>query len=106
MNKLKERWGVNSTWDVIMILVVFSVTGSAASWLSDPVTAWFGISKETMSSWIYWPARILILFPIYQVLLVLFGYLFGQFTFFWTFEKKMINRLGLGFLLKEEKDDK
>ncbi len=102
MEKLKERWGVTSTFQVIMILVVFSVTGSAAAWLSKPVTAWLGISKETMSLWIYWPTRILVLFPIYQVLLVFFGYLFGQFTFFWNFEKKMIKRLGLGFLLKED----
>ena len=102
MKKLKERWGIESTFQIIIILVVFSITGSISAWLSKPVTAWLGISKETMSLWIYWPTRIMILFPIYQVLLVFFGYIFGQFTFFWTFEKKMIKRLGLGFLLKEE----
>ncbi|MGB5647230.1 MAG: DUF6787 family protein, partial [Muriicola sp.] len=32
--------------------------------------------------------------------LVLFGWLFGQFRFFWNFEKKMLHRIGLGFLLK------
>lgn len=105
MNKLKERWGVNSTLDIIMILVVFSVTGSASAWLSAPVMEWLSISKESMSLWVYWPIRIVVLFPIYQVLLVFFGYVFGQFTFFWTFEKKMIRRLGLGFLLNEETEE-
>jgi len=29
------------------------------------------------------------------------GWLFGQFKFFWAFEKKFLNRLGLGFLFKK-----
>ncbi|MEO2052565.1 MAG: DUF6787 family protein, partial [Allomuricauda sp.] len=28
------------------------------------------------------------------------GSLLGQFRFFWAFEKKMLNRIGLGFLIK------
>jgi hypothetical protein len=27
--------------------------------------------------------------------------LFGQFKFFWAFEKKMLKRLGLGFLFND-----
>jgi hypothetical protein len=34
------------------------------------------------------------------MLLVVFGWVFGQFTFFWGFEKKMLKRLGLGFFFK------
>ncbi|MEL0308655.1 MAG: DUF6787 family protein, partial [Flavobacteriaceae bacterium] len=43
----------------------------------------------------YWPLRIILIFPLYQVLLVLFGWIFGQFKFFWAFEKKMLKRLGI-----------
>ena len=101
MNKLKERWGLSSNFQVIVVFIVFAITGSTAAYLSKPVTAWLNISKESMSLWAYWPLRILVLFPIYQVMLVVFGFLFGQFTFFWNFEKKMLKRLGLGFLIKE-----
>ena len=52
-----------------------------------------------MSLWIYWPIRIVILFPIYQVMLVVIGALFGQFNFFWNFEKKMLNRMKLDFIV-------
>jgi hypothetical protein len=41
---------------------------------------------------------LVLIFPFYQVLLVFIGFLFGQFTFFWNFEKKMLNRMKLGFI--------
>ena len=51
-----------------------------------------------MSLWLYWPIRLIIIFPIYQVMLVLIGELFVQFKFFWEFEKKMLDRMKLGFI--------
>lgn len=105
MEKLKQRWGVDSNFQIILILIVFSVTGSAAVFLAKPILNSIGLVRESFSdAWwggvIYVALRILVIFPIYQFLLVLFGWLFGQFKFFWNFEKKMISRLGLGFLLK------
>lgn len=100
MKKLKERWNVESNTQLYIIFLVFAITGSSSAKLAAPVTEFFGISKE-MGWYVYWPFRILIIFPIYQVLLVFFGWIFGQFNFFWTFEKKMLRNLGLGFLIKE-----
>ncbi|CAM4264139.1 DUF6787 family protein [Zobellia nedashkovskayae] len=100
MKKLKQRWGIDSNLQLAVIFLVFAITGSTATKLAAPVTAFIGLDSETTNAWIYWTFRILLIFPIYQVLLVAFGWLFGQFQFFWNFEKKMINRLGLGFLLK------
>jgi len=99
MEKLKQRWGIESNFQIIVIFVVFAVTGSAATKVAGPVTELIGLDKETTNAWFYWIIRILLIFPIYQVLLVAFGWLFGQFKFFWNFEKKMLRRLGLGFLL-------
>ena len=99
MRKLKERWNISSNWQLFIILLVFALTGSSAAKFAAPVTEAFGITKE-MGLFIYWPFRILIIFPIYQVLLVFMGWLFGEFTFFWKFEKKMLLRTGLGFLIK------
>ena len=100
MKKLKQRWGIDSNLQLAVIFLVFAVTGSTATKLAAPVTTFVGLDIETTNAWIWWTFRILLIFPIYQVLLVAFGWLFGQFQFFWNFEKKMINRLGLGFLLK------
>ena len=97
MNNLKKRWNIQSNFQLIIIFIVFAITGSTASYLSKPVTTFLGVTKENIS-WLYWPFRLLIIFPVYQVLLVLIGAIFGQFTFFWNFEKKMLDRMKLGFI--------
>ncbi len=99
MKKLKQRWGLTSNWQVVAIIIVFSLNGSFATWVAKPVTEFFGLSAETTEPYIlYLMLRILLIFPIYQITLPLVGWLFGQFKFFWAFEKKMIYRLGLGKL--------
>lgn len=104
MGSFKERWNIKSNWQVFVILVVFAVTGSTAAYLSKPVLELFGIVKGDVSNWIYYPLYIILIFPIYQVLLVSFGFIFGQFAFFWAFEKKMLRSMGLGFLVPEKKN--
>jgi len=96
MNKLKMRWGVTSNWQLVIIFIVFAITGSTAAKFAAPLTEMIGVTRE-MGGWIYWPVRILIIFPIYQVLLVFFGWLFGEFSFFWQFVKRMFAIFGLKF---------
>lgn len=100
MKKLKERWNIESNWRLTVIFIVFSITGSSAAKFAGPITAFLGISKE-LDWYVYWPIRIIIIFPVYQLLLVFFGWLFGEFEFFWRFEKKMLRSMKLGFLIKE-----
>lgn len=102
MEKLKERWGITSNIQIIFILIVFAINGSFAAWVAEPVTNFIGLTKTSVSGWVYWPLRILLIFPIYQLTLPVVGFLFGQFKFFWSFEKKFLSRVGLGFLFKKE----
>lgn len=97
--KLSNKWVVTYRWEMIAIFIVFAVTGSISGKLAAPLTELIGLKYDVVSGWIYWTARILLIFPIYQILLVFFGWLFGQFKFFWNFEKKMLKRMGLGFLI-------
>ncbi|NER16743.1 DUF6787 family protein [Spongiivirga citrea] len=101
MEKLKQRWGIDSNWQIVVIFIVFAITGSSAAKLAEPLTNFIGLDQESTNGFIYWTARILLIFPIYQILLVAFGWLFGQFQFFWGFEKKMLKRLGFGFLFRD-----
>lgn len=105
MKKLKQRWGLDSNFQVFIILVVFALTGSSSVKLAQPILDFFGFTRNIFpEDWhygfLYWTIRILIIFPLYQLLLIAFGWIFGQFRFFWAFEKKMLERMGLGFLLK------
>jgi hypothetical protein len=100
MEKLKQRWGVQSNLQLTIIFIVFAITGSASAMVSKPVCLWLGITKEDFG-FLFTPIRLILIFPLYQVLLVSIGFLFGQFAFFWKFEKKLLRKLGLGFLFKE-----
>nr|WP_299381995.1 DUF6787 family protein [Allomuricauda sp.] len=96
--KLSTKWIVAQRWEMIAIFIVFAITGSFSGKLAAPLTEWLGLQQSQVAGWIYWTARILLIFPVYQVLLIIFGWLFGQYKFFWNFEKKMLKRMGLGFL--------
>ncbi|MFD0993635.1 DUF6787 family protein [Tenacibaculum geojense] len=101
MEKLKQKWGLTSNWDLTAVLIVFAINGSFSAWVAKPITAFFGLSPETMNPWLYYPLRILLVFPIYQTTLPIVGWLFGKFNFFWEFEKKFLKLIGLGFLFKK-----
>jgi hypothetical protein len=101
MKKLKKRWGIESNLQLAIIFIVFAITGSTSAWVSKPVCLWLGIVEEDFGNW-FILIRLLIIFPLYQLLLVLIGTIFGQFKFFWNFEKKMLKSMGLGFLFREK----
>jgi hypothetical protein len=101
MKKLKERWGIETNFQLTIVIIVFAITGSASAWLSRPLCLWLGLNPENLGFW-YTPIRLLLIFPIYQILLVLLGFLFGQFSFFWNFEKKILKRMGFGFLFDKK----
>lgn len=100
--KLENKWVVNQRWEIIRIFIVFAVTGSSSLVVSRPIIAFIGITKENLNVVVYWILFIIVSLICYQVLLVVFGWLFGQFRFFWAFEKKMLSRFGLGKLFGEK----
>ena len=99
MGNFKNRWNIKSNWQVFVIILVFAITGSAAAMISKPILHGLGITKETHHILLYALLYVVIIFPIYQILLVSIGFLFGQFKFFWSFEKKMLRSLKLGFFV-------
>lgn len=100
-SKLENKWKVTYRWELITIFIVFALTGSSSVFVGRPLIKFIGITKENLNPIVYWFLYIIIGLIFYQILLVCFGWLFGQFQFFWNFEKKMIRRLGLGRFLNE-----
>lgn len=98
MKQLKKRWGVSSKVQLTIIFIVFAITGSASTLLTKPLLSIFGVTYNNTPLFWFITLKILLLFPVYQVLLVAIGSIFGQHTFFWNFEKKMLQRLKLGKL--------
>lgn len=47
-----------------------------------------------------------LILPVYQVFLLAYGFIFGQFAFFLEFEKKFLRRVKSWFTSKKEINDK
>lgn len=92
LNKLKLRWGIESNWQVVVILVVFSCTGFTAVFARRFVFDLLGIVEQD-PFWLKSIVWLVTIFPIYNIFLLLYGALFGQFDFFWSFFKKMMYRM-------------
>ena len=93
--KLEKKWILTYKWEMIRVFMVFAVTGSSSVFVGKPIIKLLGITKENLSPALYWVLYIFIGIVFYQILLVVIGWIFGQFDFFWNFEKKMLRRFGL-----------
>lgn len=90
--KLKKRWKIESNFQLAIILIVFSITGSSMMFVREPAFNILGVTPDT-AFWIKALLYVAIVFPSYQIALLFFGTIFGQFRFFWEFEKKMLRRM-------------
>lgn len=93
--KLEKKWILDYKWEMIRVFMVFAFTGTSSLYIGRPIMILMGITKENLNPILYWFLFITIGLVFYQILLVTFGWLFGQFKFFWEFEKKMLGRFGL-----------
>jgi len=90
INKLQERWGVSAS-QVFIILIVFACTGFTVMFLKKPIVAFFvgDGEKSVLFSVIYY----ILILPVYNIILLCYGTIFGQFNFFWNFERRMFRRM-------------
>jgi hypothetical protein len=90
IEKLKSRWKVKNAWQVIIILVVFACTGFTVLFIKRPLLTFLAGDEgnSTLGTILYY----ILILPFYNLLLLGYGFLFGQFSFFWDFEKRMLER--------------
>ena len=86
---------VDSTLQLIVVFMVFSVTGLGAIYIARPCMELVGLERGNMHGLIFWPIRILFMTIAYQIMLVIFGTLAGQRLYFWQVEKRMLKRFGI-----------
>ena len=93
-NKLIKIFKVKDFNQLIIIFIVFGITGSLSVVLGKYVL--INIFGESfLNNDFYWFLRLILIFPIYQVLLIIIGALFGQFKYFWEIEKKILIKMKL-----------
>ena|SRR5690606_2253946 len=93
LEKLQSKWNLNSLGQVILVLIVFACTGMTVLFIKEPIFDLLGISMENGG---FWKTLLYLLFvlPIYQAFLLIYGFIFGQFNFFWEKEKQFIQKVG------------
>src|SRR5665647_308045 len=91
LNRLKKHWKVNNK-KLFLIFCTFAITGILTAWLSKEVTDWLFLEKYGLA---WWSSKILVLFFGYQFIILMVGFTFGMFSFFWKYEKKILKRFGL-----------
>ena len=84
MEKLRNIFKVTSTYQLIIVFIVFGITGSLSLFVSDYILDILELENLIIS--------IFMVLIMYQVLLIIIGTLFGEFKYFWAMEKKILSR--------------
>lgn len=92
LQKLQAKWKLNSLFQVVLVLIVFALTGFTILFIKKPIFDFLGVSMERGGFWktiLYF----LLVLPLYQIILLMWGFVFGQFRFFWEKEVQFLKRI-------------
>jgi hypothetical protein len=95
IDKLKQKWNLENAWQVVIILIVFACTGFTVLFIKKPLLNL--LAGKQGDTWTATVLYYLLILPVYNVLLLAYGFLFGQFRFFWEFERRFMKRIGSWF---------
>src|SRR5689334_6359186 len=88
--RLKQRWNIPNTWETVLVLLIFACTGTTVFLIKKPLLRFFmGNESAVWASVLYY----ILILPIYNLLLLCYGFIFGRFEFFWNFEKRFFKRI-------------
>ncbi|MFC5626450.1 DUF6787 family protein [Algoriphagus winogradskyi] len=91
LQRLQSKWKLDSLLQVVLVLVVFACTGFTILFIKNPILDFFGVEKGGFVNTLLY---LLLVLPLYQILLLIYGFIFGQFRFFWEKEKQIFRRIG------------
>ena len=74
----------------MLVLLAFACTGFTILFLKRPLLGWLAGEQgdSTLATILYY----LFILPVYNIVLLGYGFLLGQFQFFWEFEKRFMER--------------
>jgi len=100
LKKLEKHWIVDQKWKIIKLFMIFGITGTTSLFVTTPIFNAIGLTKEnfgdnTFYVILYYVIKFFAILPFYKILLLIFGWIFGEFEFYITFVKKFFNRFML-----------
>ena len=91
INSLINFFGANSKVHLFKIFIIFGLAGSLSVFLSDPLLQLVSIENFISNKFFYWLIRLILIFPIYQFVLIFLALVFGEFGYFKKIFTKFIN---------------
>jgi hypothetical protein len=101
LQRLQSKWQLKSLTQVLLVLLVFACTGTTILLIKNPLLAFFGIKRGGGQGALNTLLYLLLVLPLYQIMLLAYGFVFGQFQFFWEKEKQLLKRMGDIFIRKK-----
>ncbi|WP_026955921.1 DUF6787 family protein [Algoriphagus vanfongensis] len=98
LKRLQTKWKLESLFQVVLVLIVFACTGFTILFIKNPILDFFGVEKGGFVNTVLY---LLLVLPLYQIFLLIYGFIFGQFQFFWEKEKQIFRRIGSLFTKKK-----
>ena len=95
LNKLVKKFNAKSNKHLLIIFTIFALSGSGSLFISSPILSAINLDDLIKFYPLYVLVRIIIIIPIYQLMLIIIATIFGEFNYFWKFEKKFLQRLKL-----------
>lgn len=93
LQRLQTKWKLDSLLQVVLVLVVFACTGFTILFVKNPILNFFGIERGGGQGFINTVLYLILILPLYQIFLLIYGFIFGQFNFFWEKEKQIFRRI-------------
>ncbi len=101
LQRLQSKWQLKSLTQVLLVLFVFACTGTTILLIKNPLLVFFGIERGGGQGALNTLLYLLLVLPLYQILLLVYGFIFGQFRFFWEKEKQLVKRIA-GLVIRKK----
>ena len=93
MQKMIKVFHASSLSHLVIIFSVFAITGSLSVTVTEPIIQFINLKSFITFYPFYLIVKILIILICYNILLITFGTLAGQFKYFSNMQKKFLRRL-------------
>ena len=87
----KDRWGITSTWQFIIINLVFAASGFSILFTKPYIYEWLSLPTEA-NFWTELLFFVVVVLPLYNVYFFIWSILLGQYKFFVFYQKKIFSR--------------
>ena len=91
LNKLIFLFKAKNIVHLVKIFIIFGLAGSLSVFLSDPILKIIKLDEIISFYPVYILIRLIIIFPLYQLILFAVAFIFGEYTYFKKFLEKFFN---------------